>query len=340
MGLSISLSRATQYPTPRARENYNTANLLNQSEKTEYNGIISDATKKKIHTLVGNLHAALYDTQKDRIKVQAPKTKQETTKNQESRIIREGQQNIQKTFRKKELIFLTLTLPVKQAHRDNQIKRTCLNGFIISMIRQCQIINWLWVAELQSNGNIHFHLILDNVIPFIVVDNNGTIIYSGSPKQCEQYTKKHPEKKHLIESLANREWNKQLIKLGYIAQFKKRYKHENPPSTRVEKIQNGKSIRQYITKYITKKENKDTVKNRKIEGRLWGCSDSLKEYSNIPITGETANEFVKILAKRAKIVYQNDYVTCWEYTKESVLEVYKKASTIFRSILNDHYELE
>ena len=60
--------------------------------------------------------------------------------------------------------FITLTLPSKQIHSDNEIKEKCLNQFLIEIRKRYHVKNYIWRAELQKNGNIHFHIIVDKFI--------------------------------------------------------------------------------------------------------------------------------------------------------------------------------
>ncbi|MEA5426816.1 rolling circle replication-associated protein [Arcicella lustrica] len=65
--------------------------------------------------------------------------------------------------------FVTLTLPSKQVHHDNLIKNECLDPFL-EWVKATEIKKgwnvkcYLWRAESQKNGNLHFHLIVDRWI--------------------------------------------------------------------------------------------------------------------------------------------------------------------------------
>lgn len=143
------------------------------------------------------------------------------------------------TGKKKNYItFATLTLSSKQQHSDNEIKRQLLNEFIITVQRKFGVQEYLWRAESQANGNIHFHLFLDKYIHWFFLRNT---------------------------------WNRIQEKLGYIEEFRKIHSHNNPNSTDIERIRTLKGATTYITKYIAKESE-----NRTIEGRLWGCSDNLR----------------------------------------------------------------
>src|SRR4030066_1242009 len=48
------------------------------------------------------------------------------------------------------IAFITLTLPSKQIHPDNEIKSKCLNSFLIELTRLYKVKNYIWRSELQK----------------------------------------------------------------------------------------------------------------------------------------------------------------------------------------------
>jgi len=64
------------------------------------------------------------------------------------------------------LAMLTLTLPAAQMHYDLYIKKYLLNEFFTILRKKYNIVNYIWKAEKQFNGNIHFHLIIDKYIHY------------------------------------------------------------------------------------------------------------------------------------------------------------------------------
>lgn len=183
--------------------------------------------------------------------------------------------------------FITLTLPTLQAHKDTTIKSKCFNQFLTELRRFHSVHNYVWRAECQSNGNIHFHIVTDTYIPWFI-----------------------------IRSI----WNRQLRKLGYISRYHQkfsgmdfktyqsycnsigindlstihsRYQRGNktnwkdPNTTDIHSVYKVKNLSAYLSKYMAKVETrKDNskdydLKERKIEGRNWGCSQSLSRCKSI-----------------------------------------------------------
>lgn len=135
------------------------------------------------------------------------------------------------------LNMVTLTLCSTQIHSDNEIKSKLLNQFLVELRNKHKCQLYLWRAESQANGNIHFHIITDRYIPWNELRNG---------------------------------WNRIQEKLGYVSRFNKKYRGRTPNSTDIHSIWKVKNLSAYLAKYCTK-ENK----NREIQGKQWGLSNQL-----------------------------------------------------------------
>lgn len=183
--------------------------------------------------------------------------------------------------------FITLTLPTLQAHKDTTIKSQLFNQFLTELRRFHSVHNYVWRAECQANGNIHFHIATDTYIPWFIIRST---------------------------------WNRQLRKLGYIDRYQNKFKSmsfkdyqhycnsngindlstisarfdygnktnwRDPNSTDIHSVHKVKNISGYLAKYMAKVEkrkgdnNDYDLKYRKIEGRNWGCSQSLSRCKSI-----------------------------------------------------------
>ena len=62
-------------------------------------------------------------------------------------------------------IFMTLTIP-NQTLSDKECNRNLLNVYLTVLKKYFPLKMWLWRAEVQNRGALHYHLILDCFIPF------------------------------------------------------------------------------------------------------------------------------------------------------------------------------
>lgn len=175
------------------------------------------------------------------------------------------------------LNFITLTLPCPQLNiTDKQIKKEILDVWLKTAKRRFKLRSYIWRAERQKNGNLHFHLITDTYIRYDELRDT---------------------------------WNDKLNRLGFIDRFEKKHGHRHPNSTDVHAIKNVKNLAAYFSKYMAKGERTAeelyrvpwsrakwhekmiispavkfkrvlTREESRIDGKLWDCSKNLKYKQN------------------------------------------------------------
>lgn len=170
---------------------------------------------------------------------------------------------------KKHLGIVTLTLPAPQMHDDREIKRSGLMMWIKDIKKVAPSMNYLWKAESQKNGNIHFHIIIDQFIDMSVLQEK---------------------------------WIRRLSLLGYIQKYYENTGKTDPPCTNVESLKDKTSSGAYVAKYIRKDEGE-----REIIGRCWGCSDELRSLSKPEI--QCQNEELESLVGCLNVLGADAYIT-------------------------------
>lgn len=113
--------------------------------------------------------------------------------------------------------FITLTLPSRQIHTDKEIISKVLSPFLEAWSKRRPGLLYVWKAEVQDNGNIHFHI-------------TANAFY-------------HYKK-------LRRDWNKAVNKLGYV----ERSKLSDPNSTDVHPVHKVRNIAAYLVAYCSKKD--------------------------------------------------------------------------------------
>jgi hypothetical protein len=114
--------------------------------------------------------------------------------------------------------FLTLTLPSLQQHTDNQIHDQCFQPFIKAISRKEACFLYIYKAETQKNGNLHYHI------------TTNTFLH---------------------KDFINLKWNQYINRLGYVD----RYGKPNPPSTEIRAVKSNKDLAIYLAKYISKNDD-------------------------------------------------------------------------------------
>lgn len=132
--------------------------------------------------------------------------------------------------------------------------------------------NYIWKAELQQRGQLHYHVTIDEFVHWEKIRN---------------------------------QWNRYQKKAGLLEGFAKRYRHFNPNSTDVHAVRNIKNFEAYLSKYLAKaSQNQQATK-----GKVWDCSQELKRprFSH-ELDSHTAQAIENAIAKGAKVV-RHDHCT-------------------------------
>lgn len=167
--------------------------------------------------------------------------------------------------------FITLTLSSKQIHSDNEIKTKILDQFLTEIRTKFNVEHYVWCAEPQKNGNIHFHLTTNKYIAWWNI---------------------------------RKIWNRCQNKLGYIDRFFDKHGHTDPNSIDVHSVVKIKNLAAYLFKYFTKDSEV-----REIQGRRWGLSQSLSKAKScvIELYGTASTEFSQIFHRFKKHIKEYDY---------------------------------
>lgn len=137
--------------------------------------------------------------------------------------------------------FITLTIPKQTTSLD---ARYCYTNLLKPMLRKLRtkygLKSYVWKAELQKNGMIHYH-----------ITSNLFIIHTA----------------------LRDEWNNILRRNNLLVGFHLKTGHYNPNSTDVHAVSKIRDMEAYLVKYVSKEYQNYS----KLNGKVWDCSKNLKE---------------------------------------------------------------
>jgi len=205
------------------------------------------------------------------------------------------------------IAFITLTLPSHQIHSDQEIKDSLLNQFLIELRYRFKVKNYLWRAEKQKNGNIHFHILVDRFIPWSELRDKWNRIcnklhyvdrYRDEMKQF--HTGGFQVRADLLKT-----WDYKKQVKAY--QAGKANDWNNPNSTDIHSLRKISHVQAYILKYCTKDE-----KNGLVAGRMWGCNENLSTIKGAQLIVDSvlSSELCLILDKYPDRVLQSTHFSC------------------------------
>jgi hypothetical protein len=172
------------------------------------------------------------------------------------------------------LNFITLTLSSPQIHSDYEITNKVFGRFADYLRRKWNVHHYIWRAEKQANGSIHYHVITDRFIPWLELRDTWN--------NCQEllgYVTRYRKAQKL--------WHKNGFHYRPELEPKWSYKHQlkayqegirtdwnSPNSTDVHSLRFVNNVRAYFKKYLTK-----SGQSSRITSRLWGTSQSLSSIS-------------------------------------------------------------
>lgn len=179
------------------------------------------------------------------------------------------------------VVFVTLTLPSKQIHSDKEITNKLWNQFITELKKYENIKRYVWRAEKQDNGNIHYHLLINQFIEHQNLRKRWNRITNklgyvdAYQKQMKEFFKNgfrpstNPNDKRSIES------QRKAFVIGQKSNW------TSPNSTDIHDTRKIKDVKKYVQKYMSKQptvnlEDIDSFdENLQVSGRLWSSSHDL-----------------------------------------------------------------
>jgi hypothetical protein len=215
--------------------------------------------------------------------------------------------------------FITLTLPTKQTHSDLEIKK-CLNQFLTQLRATFNLSNYIWKAELQANGNIHFHLIID-----LPIHHSAIRYYWNQSIETLGYVSAY---RNTFSSLALAEYAQ--IRNLPVSQCVSAYQKgistnwSSPPTEQVISVHSNGQLSHYLTKYITKPLSNENCNLSESElervqnfGRTWARSQSLSSIIfQFRYDWNSLKDFLSVeLDSLKKVIH--DYCTVYYLSKSS-----------------------
>lgn len=181
--------------------------------------------------------------------------------------------------------FLTFSLASPQIHDDNLIKSKLLNTMLVHLRQKWGVKYYLWRAEAQANGNIHFHVICDKYIPWWELRHYWNKVQNNLG-YVDQYTKKYINlnfNQYLSFNPINDKYSLSDRKKAYDAGCACGW--TDPNSTDIHSVKHVKNLGGYIAKEVSK-NSKGTMYTalRLVDKRLMPCYNPSQQI-HVPAQG-------------------------------------------------------
>lgn len=233
---------------------------------------------------------------------------------------------------KARICFITLTLPSKQIHTDQEIKKRLLNSLLTELRKFHGVKCYVWRAEKQANGNIHFHLIVNQFIEASKLRERWNRICNVLG-YVDRYQDKMKSEIHCFG-----DYYEKFIKQGSYIELMRRYlqgRHSgwsNPNSIDIHSVKKVKNLVVYLFKYMSKNVENigDLTEEQRskllVSGQVWGLSENLSKMKNvsIPIDTQVYEELCTIWNEVKSYEKISDF---FEYKSVKLITIAKKGCT-------------
>jgi len=171
------------------------------------------------------------------------------------------------------LTFVTLELPSKQVHEDSEILK-CLQQFLLECQKKYNLLYYVWKAEKQKNGNVHYHLTMDCFIPWdelrklwcTIINKLGYVdTYKqnqlewhkdGFKSHPESYWKKNKDGSFKLDEHGKKiaHWSLDKQKRAYAGQMElpESERWMQPNCTDIHSVKGVKNLIAYLAEYFSK----------------------------------------------------------------------------------------
>jgi hypothetical protein len=222
---------------------------------------------------------------------------------------------VQKKYISYRIVFVTLTLPAKQIHSDKEITNKCWNQFIIELRKYHNVKRFVWRAEKQENGNIHYHILINQFVEWQELRKRWNRIVNklGYVDRYQQaMTEFYKNGFRLSENPNDKRTVEQQRKAFIIGQ---KSNWTSPNSTDIHDTRKIKDIKSYVAKYMSKQpdvnlDDPDSIENvQQVNGRLWSSSHDLANPTGARLIEDwTISDELELIATTSKCrIYKADY---------------------------------
>jgi len=186
---------------------------------------------------------------------------------------------VSKRYFSHRLSFITLTVsdPTQKLTAKDAYKNL-LSHFLQWLRRTKNCKTYIWKAELQQNGQIHYHITTPSFINYQEIRNK---------------------------------WNFLQRRNGLLEKYHADKGHYNPNSTDIHEVIDIQNMAAYLIKYITKEsQNKNSL-----GGKIWDCSENLKinTYYTTELSGAIHTRLETSVAQNQATTYTGERFTIYKF---------------------------
>jgi hypothetical protein len=213
------------------------------------------------------------------------------------------------------IVFVTLTLPGVQRHSDKVITNKCFNQLLIELSKYHNCKAYVWRAEKQENGNIHYHLLINQFVEYQELRKRWNRICNklGYVDEYQARMKEFFKDGFRLSKNKNDKRTVEQQRKAYIIGQKSNW--TSPNSTDIHDVRKIRDIKNYVGKYMSKQpdlsyeNSEEEIDRLTVKGRLWSCSHNLSNCKGCQLVEdwEVSDEIEAVVKNSGCKVYNDNY---------------------------------
>lgn len=199
------------------------------------------------------------------------------------------------------LSFITLTIPNSEIVELKTASKLLLEPLLKHLRQVHGMRGYVWKAEAQKRGQLHYHIVSDCFI--------------------------------FYQELRNK-WNALLSKHGFNSDYVQKTGHTDANSTDIHSLRNVKDLASYFIKYFTKQYQNDV----QMKGKLWDCSKNLKQakYFETELTADIEYDLFRLQQAQKAVIKHRDSFTFIKFKGFTAVTVFpaETKNAYFNHLIN------
>jgi hypothetical protein len=260
---------------------------------------------------------------------------------------------VQKKYVNFKIVFITLTLPSKQIHSDKEITNKCFNQLLIELSKYHNVKKYVWRAEKQDNGDIHYHLLINEFIEWSELRKRWNRICNKLGYVDEYQARQKEFFKNGFRLSVNKN-DKRTVdrqRKAYIIGQKSDW--TSPNSTDIHDTRKIHDIKKYVGKYMAKDPTIDLemseseMEAKIVKARLWSSSQNLSKITGCQLIEdwEISDELEKIAQESKCYQFKSSYfsvlcISIQDVAKYGTGKLFEYFSSYLIETFNYHLKLK
>lgn len=217
-----------------------------------------------------------------------------------------------------QLAFITLTVSDEKNLSAREAYDLLLVHFLQWFRRTMKVNTYIWKAEVQQRGQIHYHITTPSYIPYQKIRDKWNTLQQSAGILCDYYKKQG----HYDANSTDIHGVRDIDNIGGYLQKEYVKTIQNPYDNKIrqpaEALEKGEIT---LQEFVLAKEC--IIEELKGWGKLWDCSANLKAYGRFTIIEDSATGLIlnEMIAKKEIVELRLEQCAIYKTSKKRISQI-------------------